>query len=379
MKDRLDKLCFVPPPVETPWTGPPEETTEHVIQRADGVSVELERPLFWYDPPWERVRIDSADMIAATVAQTGVAVSALRSDLSAPEGDPTLHSCEIQDDERNPFVPVSSDPLPRIVPYRPERYGLCDRDFDGARIVDVRLMMNRNMSGRFAFSPQQIERWEATPSSAPLAGGSWVPAATFPPDVDSIENLAYKFEQLRWLAPQAAIFVSIGPHRLVSELGAVLSCAPDGVILRLDELNLIGIELANAVQGTRRWMNDQQASHVPLWVVPGMVTPDDVVKLIALGAAAVAVDCWCDEVIDLAVETQQASTSTLGYSSLSPSRDNEVVEMIEYDLAANVERISGLLHSIQYQPEGHQLASLSADWSHALGIAPLTLPVSRDP
>ena len=50
---------------------------------------------------------------------------------------------------------TNADPLARIVPYRPERYGLSDRDFDDARIIDVRLAMNRDESGRFAFSPEQ--------------------------------------------------------------------------------------------------------------------------------------------------------------------------------------------------------------------------------
>lgn len=371
MKERLGKLCFVSPPANTPWTGPPKEASSRTIQRADGVEIELDLPLFWYDPPWEAVPTDSADVIATAVGQLGVIVSALRSDLSTLDGESGFHEPLVNEADGQSNVDAY---LSRIVPYRPERYGLSDRDFDGARIVDVRLTMNRCSSGRFAFSPQQVERWEATPEDAPLAGGGWVPAASFPPDVGTFDDLRFKFGQLRLLAPNAAVVVSLNSHRLVTELGAVLRNSPDGVILRLDELQLSGLELARTVQQTRRWMDEQNSEHVPLWIVPGEVSVDDVVKLIALGASAVAVDSWCDEIIDQAIALQNSSTSSRGYPSLSASHDRQLVDLIELELGDQTERVSGLLHSLQYQPSGQQLASLSSDWARALGVASWSVP-----
>ena len=377
MNDRLAPICFVPPAADTPWTGPPEESSAVQLRRGDGVEVELESRLFWYDPPWERIRIETSDLIATSVAQLGVCVSAMRSDLATPDGEPRLHEqweAEAPDDGSEPERGF----LPRMLPYRPERYGLNDRDFDGPRVIDVRLTMNRNSTGRFAFSPQQIERWEATPSNEPLAGGSWVPSATFPPDVDSMETLGFKLEQLRWLSPEAAIFVSLGPHRLGTELKAVLSTRPDGVILRLDELDLSGLQLAQTVQGTRRGMDLLGAEKLPLWIVPGTITPDDAVKLVALGANGIAIDRWCDEIMEQAIVAQQSAPTLGGYSSISSSREGEIVEMIEYDLAYQVERFEGLLHSLDYQPHGERLAALSEDWGQRLGISMLTLPFAGE-
>ena len=88
--------------------------------------------------------------------------------------------------------------------------------------------MNRDESGRFAFSPEQLERWEATPESHPLAGGGWVPSASFPPDVPSMQQLSSKLNQLRDLSPGAAVFVSIGSYRLDQELAQVVAANPDG-------------------------------------------------------------------------------------------------------------------------------------------------------
>ena len=124
-----------------------------------------------------------------------------------------------------------------MLPYRPERYGVSDRDFDGAAVVDVRLAMRRDSDGRFAFTPDEITRWVATQDQTSISGGSWVPAASFPPDVDGMEKLGGKIRQLRMLASDAVVLVSISPHRLVDELHEVLK-SQDGIILRLNELDL---------------------------------------------------------------------------------------------------------------------------------------------
>ncbi|MGB1709207.1 MAG: hypothetical protein ACPHF4_15355, partial [Rubripirellula sp.] len=61
MNERLEKICFLPPPMDTPWVGAPAEDRSTQIERTDGKNVSLKFPLFWYDPPWSDVEIDSAD------------------------------------------------------------------------------------------------------------------------------------------------------------------------------------------------------------------------------------------------------------------------------------------------------------------------------
>ena len=373
MNERLDKICFLPPVTDAPWVGAPADDCSIRIERADGKQVSLQMPLFWYDPPWAEIEIDSADAIAAAVARLGVAVSALRSDLGTVESDPDLH--QIASDERTGHGSEEADAyLPRIMPYRPERYGVSAQDFDGAAVVDVRLAMRRNSTGRFAFTPEEIGRWEATQDQAPLAGGGWVPAASFPPDVDGMENLDGKLRQLRVLAADAAVFVSISPFRVIDELAAVLKSRPDGIILRLNELDLEALDLAQFVQQTRCLMDDQGAGHVPLWVVPGKISVDDAVKLIALGANAVAVDSWCQELVNEIRDVQQNAGSSSGYSPYSGPRAEDWVEWVDYDLFGHIERFAGLLHAMRYQAPGQKLATLSKKWADALSLPNLNLP-----
>ena len=376
MNERLDKICFLPPAIDTPWVGAPEDDLSTTIARAKGEQVAIDLPLFWYDPPWSQLEIETANVIAAAVARQGVTVSALRSDLSTPDREPELHQA-VEDEAEDQSHP-KADFLPRMIPYRPERYGLCGLDFDGARIVDVRLAMRRDVAGRFAFTPDEIERWEATNADSPLAGGGWVPAASFPPDVDGLQNLGGKLRQLRLLVPDAAVLVSISPHRLNTELPAVLASQPDGVMLRLGELNLTGLELAGAVQQARRIMDDQQCDHMPLWIVPGEITVDDAAKLMALGATAVAIDSWCEELVAEVRDVQHNVSSALGYPPLSGSNNQQWVDWIEHDLASQLERFGGLLHSMRYQPPAERLATISQEWAETLDIPSLNLPFKSD-
>ena len=85
MTDRLDKICFLPPPIDTPWTGPPPDPPGVQFKRRDGRDIQIDLPLFWFEPAWHHVATRMADQIAVAVADQGVLVSALNSDLSEPE------------------------------------------------------------------------------------------------------------------------------------------------------------------------------------------------------------------------------------------------------------------------------------------------------
>lgn len=372
MNGRLDQICLMPPAADTPWTGPPAESERCEIKRIDGQIVSIDVPLFWFDPPWHEVQADAADVIASGVAESGITISALRSDLSGPDGEPDLHATESDEAEADGDSDDAAgdfEPLSRIVPYRPERYGLNVRDFDGARFIDVRLAANRDATGRFAYSAEQVERWESTPANEPLAGGSWVPSASFPPDVASIERLSSKLNQLRSLSPTAAVFVSIGPYRLHDELPKIIANRPDGVILRLDELPLDGLQLVLAVRTARRLMDQAGAEELPLWIVPGDVTPDDAVKLVACGASAVAVDHWCNELIEAVAEDGQQS-SGYGVPRVNPAF---VQEWIEDNLSDQIDRFCGLSHALRTTPREQSLGSLDPAWADALGITKVSL------
>lgn len=376
MHDRLAKLIFTSPPADTQWTGPPAEWKHPVIQRGDGRQIQIDLPLFWYDPPWYRIPTDRANSLAVAVAQLGVLVAALRSDLAPSNAPSPFHDEALAEHHRDD----GPDRLPaRIVPYRPERYGLADRDFDGATIVDVRLTMHRDESGRFAYSAPQIERWEATPSGQPVSGGSWVPSATFPPDLVSMQHLGTKLDQLRMLSPDAAVFVSIGPWHLEKELIAVATSQPDGVILRLDELtnsDRDGMELAVLTQHARQLMDRAGFPQTPLWIVPGAISADDAAKLIALGASAVAIDDWCNDLWELAKNQDRSAAARLGYASMS-SNTSFLSQQTSDALHPLITRFTGLLHSMQLLPRDQRLTCLSQRWCQQLGLRAQAMPSRR--
>lgn len=374
MRDRLTNLFLASPPADTPWTGPPDEWKHPVIERRDGRRITLDVPLFWYEPPWHHLPIELSADLAVAVAQLGIVVSALRSDVAHRDHQSPLHDFEQDENLNQDAVPT----LPRLVPYRPERYGLADADFDGASIIDVRLTMHRDEAGRFAFSPSQLERWEATNSDQPVSGGSWVPSATFPPDVVSIKHLRSKLDQLRILSPAAAIFVSIGPWRLDQELRAVAENQPDGVILKIDELtnpNSNGLEIALLTQRARDLLDRSGASHVPLWVVPGDISADDGAKLVALGASAVAMDHWCEELWNQATNQASQSAARLGYNPPRSATDSMMAQIVSDELEPLVERFTGILNSLLTMPRDERLVSLDDRWREQLGLK-MRIPTS---
>ena len=355
--DKLKQLCLLPPPTDAPWAGAVEQSIKTYVAKEDGSSVELKVPLFWYSPQWHDFSVGVANQVAFRATQWSFPVTALRSELSGPESQSAIHTATSNEDGDG-----SSSPL-RIVPYRPERYGLSPEDFDDAAVIDVRLSLARDATGRFAYSPAQLQRWEATPPDQPLAGGGWVPAATFPPDVDSFEQLASKLRQLRSLSPSAAVFLSINPFRLAEELPKALSSKPDGIILVMNDTELEGLQLAALTHRTRRLMELSGAADMPLWIVPGAVTADDAVKLVALGASAVAIDGWTDEIY------RRLSQSNRNESA-APS-EMEIIDAVDDSIGDYVDRFIGLYLSLQrVDPEG-RLGSFSASWAKALGVLPL--------
>jgi hypothetical protein len=261
-----------------------------------------------------------------------------------------------------------------MVPYRPERYGLSDRDFDGARIVDVRLTTQRDETGRFAYSAAQLERWESTPSGQPVSGGSWVPSSTFPPDVPSIDHLGIKLDQLRLLSPHAAVFVSIGPWRLEHELPRILTAQPDGIILRLDEVVGDGLEIGVLIRRARQIAENCGAPELPIWVVPGEVTADDAAKLVVLGASAVAVDHWCAGLCERASSPDRSVAARLGYAPSPTANASYLAQLSSEELSPQITRFCGLLNSVQVVPIDQRLTSFSRTWCEQLGLQPGVVP-----
>jgi len=384
MKHRLEPLCLLPPPAGAVWSAAPSEFSRFNISRTVGQPVQIDTPLFWYDPPWYRTDPRTADMVATSVATVGVVVSALRSELVFRDEPVTLHELNVRSaagqsaPRRN--LPTDADGfLPRLVPYRPERYGLCEQDFDGASIIDVRLTPYHDPSGRYGFNHDQLERWETPPTDEeddeadePIMASlhrSSAPSAALPPDVPALDQLPIKLDQLRKLAPAAALFVSITPHRISAELPKIVAAGPDGVILHLDELPLSGMELALVTRAARRLLTAAGAASMPLWLVPGEISPDDAVKLMALGGSGVAIDPWCQGLIARA--EQVIETSPAGRLQQGSQREFDqplVREAVGESLREPLERFQGLFHRLQSLPANERLGSLDPQWAKTFAV-----------
>lgn len=329
--------------------------------RRDQTAVQIEVPLFWYEPPWIRLPTELAGQLASAVANLDVTVSALERDVSDDTNSGSL------------FLPIESDDegvapqfLPRMTPYRAERYGFSPTDFDHTRIIDVRLSSSPDASGRLAYSPEQMERWEQTPTDAPIGGGGYVVASSFPADVVSLKQARIKLDQLRKLAPTAAVFVSIGPYSLEDEIAAALVSNPDGIIVRIDQPEIEGIQLAALVHRARELMNQRLSADTPLWIVPGEISPRDAAKLIALGASAVAIDAWCNPLIDLLQDT-------IRESRYDHSVFQQIPALAAEHLWDDIDRVIGLVSSITPQATPAQtLGTYHPRWAKACGGSLLT-------
>lgn len=362
--DRLSPLHLLPPLASGVWATNPMHPTARTVSRSDGVAVPLELPLFWYEPPWIQLPLDVAGRLAASVANLDVVVSALRRDVAVDDEPCELFS-PIQPDDDQPGGAAPIHFLPRMTPYRAERYGFLSEDFDNTRIVDVRLAATRDASGRLAYSPEQMKRWEQTDDDSPIGGGGFVATGSFPTDVVSLKQARVKLDQLRQLASGAAIFVSIDCYRLEEELSAAIVAQPDGVIVRMNQPELEGIQLAALVRRARRLMDEHGSEGKPLWVVPGEITSRDAAKLIALGASAVAIDSWCNPLAEFLLESLPASR-------YDRTAFNEIPAVASQHLWDDIDRVIGLVSAISPQATiGQRLGTYHSRWAKACGASML--------
>ncbi|WP_182866727.1 hypothetical protein [Stieleria mannarensis] len=360
--DRLDSLHLLPPHATSVWATHPMFPVAKTLTRSDGASVRFELPLFWYDPPWIQLPLEVAGRLAASVANLDVVVSALRRDVTADE-DPSELFAPIPVDESAAGNETEPQFLPRMTPYRAERYGFSPVDFDQTRVIDVRLSATRDPSGRLAYSPDQMNRWENAADHSPIGGGGYVATGAFPTDVVSLKQAQTKLDQLRLLAPTAVVFVSIDCYRLEEEIAAALIAQPDGLIVRMNQPEIEGLQLAALVTRARQLMDEHQCGEKPLWVVPGEVSSRDVAKLIALGASAVAIDAWCTPLVQFLLESMPTSR-------YDRSAFNQIPAVASQYLWDDIDRVIGHLSTIM--PQGttaQRLGTYHSRWAKACGVS----------
>lgn len=339
---------------------------ELLLTRAHGDTLELPMPLFFDWALWHRWHPATAQALVESITRRGIPVSALNSELGLYEKDGTVDAPD----------GISAEAFElRILPYRNERFGLSHQDLTQASVVDLHLVASRDESGRFAYSAARLGRWEQTPDDKPLSGGGWVPAMNLPPDVPDALGLASKLEQLRRLAPQAAVMISIGPEWLESELDLVLAAKPDALLVRMHDVRADGLTLASMLCGVKSRISESGAN-IPIWLTPPHgpadehFTVDDAVKLIALGASAIAIDDWLDEHLSF-VDAVSPPSSYADDPMAEPRR--QVESIVAEALDERLERFRGLYATLAGEAQAELLGSFDPEVASRLGIRVLQI------
>ncbi|PHQ34670.1 hypothetical protein [Rhodopirellula bahusiensis] len=335
----LDALCLLPPQFGCGRRGVPPTPPTFQVRRDGDSTIELPTRLFLDEAPWHRWSSKIAKAFAEQLQQHGILTSYLHSELGVQDdGDDSQESEEVE---------APAHPL-QMLPYRSERYGLNADDFDTATAIDLRLSPLRDASGRFAYSAEQIRRWEATPEEQPLSGGGWVSAFTLPPDVLDLANLQNKIQQLRSLAPQAAVLVSITPEWLWENRETLGAIPADALLIRAGQVSVAGLPFAELLHQLIR-----QPDIPPIWLSPPrweqqrVASVDDCVKLVSLGVSAIAIDGWMDEVFAAIDEVPEPSI----YSGSPASQlDHAITPILEEYLLPLVERFTALMTTITHSP-----------------------------
>lgn len=361
----LQSLCLMPPSFDSGRRGVSVAACSYALNRRVGSPIQLSSRLFVDDAPWHWWSPLVARITARVLQQHGVLVSHLASELGPLEpnesdDDPTAEP------KANPG-PVNETSPGKILPYRNERYGLSADDFDDSVVIDLRLSPMRAASGRFAYGADQIGRWESTPEGQPLAGGGWVAGFSFPPDVEDLRGLAAKIDQLRSLAPNAAVILSVTPEWLRENRPGFLACGADALLVRASQVCMQPLHLAAFVRQIAAMETDREIWLAPpRWSMDEAASVDDCVKLIALGASAIAIDHWLKDAFEEIREIPQPSV----YAGDPRSQiETAVAAILDEHLAPSVERFNALLTTLV---DGNSLGTFSGTVAKSLGIRHIT-------
>jgi len=290
-------------------------------------------PFFWYDPPWSQASPDRCRMVADWAGQLGLTISALESDLGSEPGG----SAEIG--------------WPRLAPHRCDRAGWSLSDAQHAKLIEVRLGMNRDAADRYVYSAAQMDRWYASDAEGEAnEDRSWSPLL-FPPEWASLAQMTSKVAQLRRLS-QAAVYVSCDETTLDEVLPVVCTARADGVILRFQDDPVAPLQQAAAILSTL------SGQHQPrIWLAGGKLSAENAVKCFALGADAVAIDWVCNPWL-LSNDHEQLTSAQRTAINLGVHVGQSAEERLRARVQQTIENwrsgVSGLAQSL-FVADVHQL------------------------
>jgi hypothetical protein len=326
LNDGLDRLVWMPEPMEAPvrWVD-----HEPISDRFAG--------LFWDDPMWHYVKPSIADHWAKAVSSFGIAVSALTRDVATE----TMDSSWLEDAT-----------LPRILPYRNERFGIRRSDFDRVDVVDVRVTRHRSEDGRWGYNREELQRLGVV-TELPF-----VASMGLPPEISKVDQLDRTIESLRGLTSgKSKILISISAASVAQDFPALMSMDWDGFVLRGDDDGFDGLILASILRHMRSQLSSIGKKNSMLWVVPPPLSPDNIAKLIVLAADAVAVDSWCDPFLWNSSE-----------SSSFLSSEDRCHNQVQTTIGSDVDRVRGLVYAAKHRQASSALGTTDSEISRLLDL-----------
>jgi hypothetical protein len=336
-REKLADLRLVPTPMDR-FRRLPAQTKLQVpirglapAQQRSGATGSVETiplPFFWYNPPWHQATLERSRFVADLVGERGVIIAALQSELSQNGGG------------------LDGITWPRLAVHRCDRAGWNLADAQSATVIELRLGMDRDAAGAYAYSAAQMERWNSGETPPKQSRIQSLAPLLFPPEWTNLSQLGAKVSQLRSLG-DAAIYVSCDEASIDDVLPAAIAGGSDGVILRCQHDPVSALRRVAIIAGG----NSQPVApdrHLRIWLVSGKLEPEDAVKCFALGASAISLDWMCDRwLLDDDEERLTAAQRTaINLGLAGQTLEERIQSQVRKRIDSYSSRIAGIVQSL---------------------------------
>ena len=304
--DGLTPLLWVDGPL---WNRTPPPPTGSAIAEGD-------RPwpaAVWLRPALDRANPDVTDRWSGAVARCGIAVAIGSTRLDPPGREPELRTVH---GERHWLL------------YRPDHTDIRGDDFDGVRTVVLHIGRSEGHRG-------------------------WSDRA-LPPDVNDINTLSLKADQLRRFLPDdGRLVLSLPAETLGADLPPALEIGWDAILVRAMQTAWFGLPLAALTRHVRRQLDAAGLGDMPLGVAPPPVMQSGLDRMLGLGASFVVIDDLINAILfqDVPVEVRGDRTADFR-RVLVDGLGRELVRTIE-----DPDRVTR-----------RTLATTDSEWARTLGL-----------
>lgn len=319
------------------------ETTESA---AGPAATHLPLPFYWHDPTWYSANAAHCRAVASAVSCCGVTIGMGESDLGQEEVPGA--AAGIGSPPRMPGgMPqgihdgIEEGSWPRMAIHRCDRAGWTLDDCQSARVIELRLGMERSAGRGYEYEPRRFERWHPAAMVGMGNAGAPVPLL-FPPEWSELSMLGAKVAQLRSLS-DAAVYVSCDESQIELVLPAVCAGDAEGILVRYQDDPVLALRRCREI--LRGWTGPTRPR---VWLRGGELSVEEMVKCFALGASAIAIDAICDPWLT-SEECTRLFPTQHGFSNhaaMVAKAQQRIMEMVRERIGSHCEELAALLRSL---------------------------------